>query len=68
VNRKKYFQCQIVCVTSQDRKDAVFVIVIFSLMKLFVLVALRTKLKVNEYGSNDDILWNVILNATLTGT
>ncbi len=71
MNRKKFFQCQIVYVTNQDKKDVVYVIVIFLLMKLFVLVALQDlgqNHEINEYGSNNDILWNVILNATLTGT
>jgi len=71
VNRKKHFQCQIICVTNQGKKDAVYVIVIFLLIKLSVLVALHDlgqNHEVKEYGSNDDILWNVILNATLTGT
>lgn len=71
MNRKKQFQCPIIYVTNQDRKDAVYVIVIFSLMKLFVLVALHDlgqNHEVKEYGSNDDILWNVILNTILTGT
>lgn len=71
MNRKKFFQCQIVYVTNQDKKDVVYVIVIFLLMKLFVLVALQDlgqNHEINEYGGNNDILWNVILNATLTGT
>lgn len=49
----------------------VYVIVIFSLMRFIVFVVppnLGQNREVNDYGKNDDVLWNVFLEATLTGT
>ena len=57
---KKQVQCQIVYVTSQDRKDVVYVPVIFILTRLIVHVVLQgleQNPKVREYGKNDDLLW-----------
>jgi len=71
VNRKKHFQYQIIYATNQSRRDAIYVIVIFSLMNLIVHVVLQNldqNLEVKESGGNDDIPCNVILKATLTGT
>jgi len=71
VSRKKYSQCQIIYVTNQDRKDVVFVIVIFILQKLLVHAVLQDlgqSHEAREFGINDDLLWNVFLEATLSGT
>ncbi len=71
MNRKKHLQCQIIYVTSLDRKDVVYVIVIFTLMNLIVhavLQGLGQNLEVKDYGNNDDKLWIVFLEATLSGT
>ncbi len=71
MSRKKHFQCQIIYVTSQDKKDAVFVIVIFLLKILLVhvvLLDLGQNHEVRENGNNDDILWNGFLEAILSGT
>ncbi len=49
----------------------VFVIVIFILKKLLVhavLQGLGQNHEVRELGNNDDLLWNVFLEATLSGT
>jgi hypothetical protein len=70
VSRKKHFQCQIIYVTSQDRKDVVFVIVIFLLKKFLVRAApqdLEQNHEEEEIGNNDN-LWNIFLEATLSGT
>lgn len=70
-SRKRQITCQIIYVTNQDRKDVVCVIVIFSLMPFFVF-AVRSNLGqnrgVSDYGGGNDVLWNVFLEATLTGT
>ena len=71
MNEKKHCQGQIIYVTSQDGKDVVFVIVILILQKLLVHVALRDlgpNHEVRENGNNDDILWNMYLEATPSGT
>ena len=71
MNGKKYCQDQIIYVTGQNRKDVVFVIVILILQKLFVHVVLRDlgpNHEVRENWNNYDILWNMYLEATLSGT
>lgn len=70
-SRKRQILCQIIYVTNQDRKDVVYVIVIFSLTLFFVFAVqpnLGQNREVSDYGRNDDVLWNVFLEATLTGT
>ncbi len=70
MSRKKQIQCQIIYVTSQDRKDVVFVIVIFILKKLLVHAVLQDlgqNHEVREIGNNDD-LWNAFLEETTCGT
>lgn len=70
-NRKRRILCQLIYVTNQDRKDAVYVNVIFTLMNFLVLVVppdLGQNREVRDYGRNDGILWNVFLEATLAGT
>ncbi len=60
MSRKKQIQCQIIYVTSQDRKDVVYVPVIFILTRLIVhavLQGLEQNPEVREYGKNDDLLW-----------
>ena len=60
MSRKKQIQCQIIYVTSQDRKDVVYVPVIFILTRLIVHVVLQgleQNPEVREYGKNDDLLW-----------
>jgi hypothetical protein len=71
VSRKKHFQCQIIYVTSQDRKDVVFVIVIFTLRILLVHVALQDleqNREAKECGNKVDLQWKMCLEATITGT
>ncbi len=49
----------------------VYVIAIFSLMRFLVFVVplnLGQNHEISDYGKNDDILWNVFLEAILTGT
>ena len=70
MSKKKHFQDQIIYVTSQDRKDVVFVIVILPLKTLLVHVVLRDlgqNHEVREIGNNDD-LWNTFLEETTCGT
>lgn len=60
MSRKKQTQCQIIYVTSQDRKDVVCVPAIFILTKSIVHVVLQgleQNPEVREYGKNDDLLW-----------
>ncbi len=60
VSRKKQFQCQIIYVTSLDRKDVVCVIVIFILIKYLALVVrqgLEQNPEIREYWNNYDLLW-----------
>lgn len=71
MNGKKYFQDQIIYVTSQDRKDVVFVIVILPLKTLLVHVVLQDlgqNHEAKELGNNDDLLWNVFLETAIHGT
>ncbi len=71
MNRKKHFQCQIDCVTSQDRRDVVSMIVTFSLKILFVLVVLLDlgqNLETKEYGNKVDLQWNMSLMEIILGT
>ena len=70
MSKKEHFQDQIIYVTSQDRKDVVFVIVILPLKTLLVHVVLRDleqNHEVREIGNNDD-LWNAFLEETICGT
>ncbi len=70
MSKKKHFQDQIIYVTSQDRKDVVFVIVILPLKTLLVHVVLQDlgqNHEVREIGNNDD-LWNAFLEETTCGT
>jgi len=71
VSRKRHFQCQIIYVTNQDRKDVVYVIVTFTLMNILAHVVLQNlgqNHEAREYGNNDELLWTVFLEATPTGT
>ena len=71
MSRKKHFQCQIIYVTSQDRKDVVVVIVTFTLKIIIVLVVLQDleqNREVKECGNKVDLQWKMCLEATITGT
>ena len=71
MSRKRHFQCQIIYVINLDRKDVVYVIVIFTLMDILVLVVLQDlgqNHEANEHGNNDELLWKFSLEAILTGT
>ena len=71
VSKKKHCQCQIIYVTDQVRKDVVCVILIFILMKILVHVVLQDSGQNHEArdnGNNDDQLWNVFLEASISGT
>ena len=71
MSKKKQIQCQIIYVTSQDKKDVAFVIVFFILKKLLVPVVpqdLEQNHEVREIGNNDDLLWTVFLEVKLSGT
>ncbi len=71
MNIKRHIQCQIIYVTSQDRKDVVCVTVIFTLQKICVLAAqldLEQSHEVKNYEENDDLQWNMLLEAETFGT
>ena len=71
VSRKRRTRCQIIYVINQDRKDVVYVIVIFTLMKIRVHVAVRDlgpNPEINDYGKDDNLLWAVFLEAIISGT
>jgi len=71
VSRKSRFQCQIIYVTNQDRRGVVYVIVIFTLKNIIALVvqpSLGANHETKDYGNNDDLLWNLFLEATIRGT
>ena len=71
MNKKKHPQCQIIYVTSQDKKDVVYVIVIFILKKLLVhAVQLGSgqSHEVKDNRNNDEALWNLFLEEIISGT
>lgn len=71
MSRKRHSQCQIIYVTSQDKKDVVYVIVISTLINILVHAVLQDlgqNHEAKEYGNNDELLWTVFLEATPTGT
>ena len=71
MTREKQSQCQIIYATSQDRKDVVFVIVIFTLRILLVHVALQDleqNHEAKDYGNKVDLQWKMDLEAIITGT
>ena len=71
MSEKKHCQSQIIYVISLDRKDVVCVIVILTPQKLFVHVVLRDlgpNHEVRENWNDYDTLWNMYLEATLSGT
>ena len=71
MSRKKHFQCQIIYVTSQDRKDVVFVFVIFTLKIILVHAALQDlgqNHEAKECGNKIDLQWNLCLKETILGT
>ena len=71
MTREKQSQCQIIYATSQDRKDGVFVIVIFTLRILLVHVALQDleqNHEAKDYGNKVDLQWKMGLEAIITGT
>jgi hypothetical protein len=71
VSEKKYLQCQIIYVTSQDKKDVVSVIVIFTPKTVLVLVVLQDlgqNLETKEYGNKVDLQWNMSLMEIILGS
>ena len=64
-------RCQIIYVTNQDKKDVVYVIVIFSLTGSHVLVVLlnsEQNLETKDYGIDDVLLWTLCLREIIIGT
>lgn len=71
MSRKKQIPCQIIYVTNQDRKDVVYVTVIFILRTLTVLAVqqgLGQNHETREFGNNDALFYNVCLEGILSGT
>lgn len=71
VNRKKHIPSQIIYVTNLDRKGVVCVIVIFILQIIHVLAAkldLEQNHEIKDYGKDDDLQWEISLEAKTFGT
>lgn len=71
VSEKRRIPCQIIYVTSQDKKGVVCVIVFSILQKILALVAqldLEQSHEVKDYGKDDDLQWNMLLEAKTLGT
>ena len=69
--KKGYCQCQIIYVINPDRKDVVFVIVIF-ILRNYTAHAVPQSLGQNHAarscGINYDLSWNSIIEATTLGS
>ena len=71
VSKKRLILCQIIYVINQDRKDVVYVTVIFTLKNILVPAVPHDSgpsHAIKNHGSNSDVLWNVFLEAILSGT
>lgn len=71
MNKKRHSQCQIIYVTSQDKRDVVYVNVIFILKKLLVhavQLGLGQSHEVKDNRNNDEALWNLFLEEITSGT
>lgn len=71
MSKKKHFQCQIIYVTNQDKRDVVFVIVIFTLKKLLAHAVPQDSEQnheVKENGNSDEVLCSVSLEEISAGT
>ncbi len=71
MSKKKLFTSLIIYVINQDKKDAVCVPVILTLMRTSVHAVLQNSEQnhaTNDYGNNYDLLWIVFLVGTAFGT